>query len=114
MGIEVLPPDVNESRADFTPLDRGKLRFGLGAVKNVGTRTIECILEARDTGGPFESLFGFCERVDQREVTKGAIEALMKAGCFDELPGSRAQQLALLETAMMKATTPTRARTARA
>jgi DNA polymerase-3 subunit alpha len=100
LGIEVLPPDINESRADFTVLREGTLRFGLGAVKNLGARAIECILEARDKGGPFASLFDFCERVDQHEVTRAAAEALMKAGCFDSLPGSRAQQLAVLDTAM--------------
>lgn len=99
-GIEVLPPDINESRADFTPVGQGKLRFGLGAVKNVGGNAIECILAATDKGGSFKSLFEFCERVDQHEVTKGAMEGLMKAGCFDGLPGDRAQQLAILETAM--------------
>jgi len=100
LGIEVLPPDINESRADFTPVGEGKLRFGLGAVKNVGSKAIECILAARDKEGPFTSLFGFCERVDSHEVTKGAVEGLMKAGCFDGLPGDRAQQLAVLETAI--------------
>ncbi len=100
LGIEVLPPDVNESRADFTPVGEAKLRFGLGAVKNVGTRAIECVLAARDKEGPFTSLFDFCERVDSHEVTKGAVEGLMKAGCFDGLPGDRAQQLAILETAV--------------
>jgi len=100
LGIEVLPPDINESQADFTVLPDGNLRFGLGAVKNVGARAIDCIVAAREKGGPFTSLFDFCERVDHREVTRGAIEALMKAGCFDSLPGTRAQQLAVLDTAM--------------
>ncbi len=100
LGIEVLPPDINESRADFTPVGEGKLRFGLGAVKNVGSKAIDCILAARDKEGPFTSLFGFCERVDSHEVTKGAVEGLMKAGCFDGLPGDRAQQFAVLETAI--------------
>jgi DNA polymerase-3 subunit alpha len=100
LGIEVMPPDINESRSEFTPIGEGRLRFGLGAVKNVGQKAIECIVAARETGGPFTSLFDFCERVDPHEVTRGAVEALMKAGCFDSLPGSRAQQLAVLETAI--------------
>jgi DNA polymerase-3 subunit alpha len=100
LGIQVLPPDVNESRADFTPIGENKLRFGLGAVKNVGGKAIDCVTAARDEGGPFRSLFDFCERVDQHEVTKGTLEALMKAGCFDALPGTRAQQLAILDTAV--------------
>ncbi len=100
LGIEVLPPDINESHTDFTPVAARKLRFGLGAVKNLGGRAIECILETRDADGPFTSLFDFCERIDQREVTRGAVEALMKAGCFDSLQGHRGQQLAILETAL--------------
>jgi len=100
LGIEVLPPDINESRADFTPIGEGRLRFGLGAVKNVGAKAVDSIIAARDQAGRFPSLFDFCERVDQHEVSRGAIEALMKAGCFDSLPGTRAQQLAVLETAL--------------
>ncbi len=100
LGIEVLPPDINESRAEFTPIGEERLRFGLGAVKNAGSKAVACIVEAREEGGPFENLFDFCERVDHHEVSKGALEALMKAGCFDALPGHRAQQMALLPTAM--------------
>ena len=100
LGIEVLPPDINESGAEFTPVGEGKLRFGLGAVKNVGAKAVDCVIAARQAGGPFLSLFDFCERVDSHEVTKGALEALMKAGCFDSLPGTRAQQLAVVETAV--------------
>jgi DNA polymerase-3 subunit alpha len=100
LGIEVLPPDINESRADFTPIAEGRLRFGLGAVKNAGEKAIECVIAAREAGGPFRNLFEFCERVDAHEVTRGAVEALMKAGCFDGLPGERAQQLAIVETAV--------------
>jgi len=100
LGIEVLPPDINESGAEFTPVAPGKLRFGLGAVKNVGARAVESVIAARDAGGPFLSLFDFCERVDPHEVSRGALDALMKAGCFDGLPGSRAQQMALLDTAI--------------
>ncbi|MFW6188800.1 MAG: DNA polymerase III subunit alpha [Planctomycetota bacterium] len=100
LDIEVLPPDVNESRAEFTPIGQGKLRFGLGAVKNVGMKAVEAIVEQREEEGPFGNLFEFCERVDHRDLTRGAVEALMKAGCFDNLPGSRAQQSALLERAV--------------
>jgi len=100
LGIEVLPPDINESGAEFTPVAAGKLRFGLGAVKNVGAKAVDCAIAAREQGGPFLSLFDFCERVDSHEVTRGALEALMKAGCFDSLPGTRAQQLAILDTAV--------------
>jgi len=100
LGIKVLPPDINESRADFAPLGEGRICFGLGAVKNVGEKAVECVIAARSQGGAFKSLFDFCERVDPHEVTRAAIESLMKAGCFDSLPGTRAQQLAVLETAI--------------
>ncbi|MGD2174332.1 MAG: DNA polymerase III subunit alpha [Candidatus Brocadiaceae bacterium] len=100
LGIDVQPPDINESREEFTPLKSGALRFGLGAVKNVGSKAVECIVSAREDGGPFLNLFDFCERVDQHEVTKGAMEALLKAGCLDALPGTRAQQMTLLPRAM--------------
>ncbi len=99
LGIEVLPPDINESRVEFTPLGADRLRFGLGAVKNVGTKAAASVVAAREKG-PFTDLFDFCERVDHREVTRGAMEALMKAGCFDNLPGHRAQQMELLPTAV--------------
>ncbi len=111
LGIEVLPPDINESREAFTPVGEGRLRFGLGAVKNVGSKAVQAIVSARKEQGSFESLFDFCERVDHQDVTRGAIEALLKAGCFDSLPGNRSQQLALLETAV-KAGAQTRLRRA--
>ncbi len=100
LGLEVLPPDINESREDFTPVGEGRMRWGLGAVKNVGSKAVQAIVAARDEGGPFRSLFDFCERVEHQDVSRGAVEALMKAGCFDGLPGHRAQQLAVLETAI--------------
>ena len=100
LGIEVLPPDVNESGLDFTVVDDGVIRFGLGAVKNVGTKAAESIIAQREKKGEYESIFDFCERIDPGAVTKGCIEALMKGGCFDELPGRRAQQLAVLDTAV--------------
>ncbi|MBS3761675.1 MAG: DNA polymerase III subunit alpha [Planctomycetes bacterium] len=100
LGIEVLPPDINESKVDFTVIEDGTIRFGFGAVKNVGTGAAECIIEERQKNGPYRSIFEFCERVDPHQVGKGAVEALMKGGCFDELPGRRSQQLAVLERAI--------------
>ena len=100
LDIEVLPPDLNESREEFTIVGPQKLRFGLGAVKNVGSKAIECILASRDEAGPFSDLFDFCERVSHQDVTKGAVEALMKAGCFDDMPGERAQLQAIVQMAM--------------
>ncbi|HUT30605.1 MAG TPA: DNA polymerase III subunit alpha [Sedimentisphaerales bacterium] len=109
MGIEVLPPDINESGVDFTPLYRrvdsaetkkGVIRFGLAAVKGVGGKAVEQIIEAREKVGRFQSLFHFCENVDLRAVNKQVTEALIKAGAFDRLGGNRAQMMAALEKAM--------------
>jgi len=100
LGIQVLPPDVNHSQVDFAVVGDSVIRFGLGAVKNVGAKAAGSIVAERAARGPFKSIFDFCERLDPQEVSKGAVEALLKAGCFDDLPGTRAQQLAALETAM--------------
>ncbi len=96
MGIEVLPPDINASRAEFS-VSAGKIRFGLTAVKNLGEGAIESIEKARDEGGPFRSLYDFCRRVDVRLLNKRAIESLIKAGAFDSLGGHRGQYLLALD-----------------
>jgi len=98
-GIEVLPPDINHSETDFTVED-GAIRFGLVAVKNVGQGAIESILEARIAGGPFESLFDFCERVDLRKVNRRVIESLIKCGAFDCTGTRRSQMMTVLDEAM--------------
>ncbi len=109
MGIEVLPPDINESFVDFTVVyneehdhrkDSGVVRFGLAAVKGVGEKAVEQIITSRENVGRFKSLFHFCENVDLRAVNKQVIEALVKAGAFDNLGGSRAQMMAGMEKAM--------------
>ncbi len=97
--IEVLPPDVNESRQDFTGGD-AKIRFGLAAVKNVGLSAIQSILTAREEKGRFSSLPDFCLNVDLRKVNKRVIESLIKCGAFDSTGYSRARLLAGLEEAM--------------
>jgi DNA polymerase III subunit alpha len=91
MGIELLPPCVNESFSDFTIVSDKKIRFGLGAIKNVGEKAIKSIITARKKDGEFSSIFDFCERVDLRLVNKQVMESLIKSGCFDALPGYRAQ-----------------------
>ncbi len=98
-GMEVLPPDVNESQQDFTA-GEGKIRFGLAAVKNVGLAAIQSILSAREEKGNFRSLSDFCLQVDLRKVNKRVIESLIKCGAFDSIGPSRAQLLAGLEEAM--------------
>ncbi len=81
-GIEVLPPDVNSSGADFTAVPEG-IRFGLAGVRNVGEGVVELIVRERDAGGPFTSLEEFCDRVDMRAMNKRTVESLIKAGAFD-------------------------------
>ncbi len=99
MGIEVLPPDINESVLDFRGVD-GRIRFGLNAVKNVGENAIRTILEARERGGPFRHLFDFCERVDLTTVNGRAIESLLKSGAMDSIGPSRRGMLQVLPQAM--------------
>src|SRR5213076_344255 len=96
LGIEVLPPDVNESQVDFAVVG-GKIRFGLNAVKGVGEIACRTIIRAREEGGPFESLWDFTERVDPSVVNKRALESLVKCGA---LPGARRGMLAVLEQAL--------------
>lgn len=88
MGIDVLPPDVNESNMYFTVVGP-HIRFGLGAVKGVGESAVESILEARQRNGRFTSLLGFCEEVDLRACNKKVLEALIKSGSFDFLGTTR-------------------------
>jgi DNA polymerase-3 subunit alpha len=98
MGIDVLPPDVNESNHDFV-VTEGRIRFGLDAVKNVGAAAVEAIIEARAEGGPFPSIWDFCERVDCRAVNKKAIESLVRCGAFDSTGASRRGMLEILPQA---------------
>ncbi|MEX2531764.1 MAG: DNA polymerase III subunit alpha [Gemmatimonadota bacterium] len=97
-GVEVLPPDVNESGWKFTVTSGDQIRFGLGAVRGVGSGAVHSILRAREEGGPFTTLFEFLERVDLRALNKRATEALVAAGALDAF-GHRAQLLAGLDTA---------------
>ncbi len=98
MGIEILPPDVNLSDHEFVVVE-GNIRFGLDAVKGVGYQAVEAIKAAREDGGPFESLWDFCARVDGRVVNKRSIEALVKCGAFGSTGASRKGMLAVLEQA---------------
>jgi DNA polymerase-3 subunit alpha len=98
MGIRVLPPDVNASGHDFVVVERD-IRFGLDAVKNVGHSAVEKILEARERGGPIESIWDFCARVDARTVNKKAIESLIKCGALDSTGATRKGMLAVLSHA---------------
>ncbi|MBE9013892.1 DNA polymerase III subunit alpha, partial [Pseudanabaenaceae cyanobacterium LEGE 13415] len=88
LGIKVLPPDINRSGIDFTPIGDAIL-FGLSAVRNVGMSAIEAILEARNEGGKFKSMADLCDRVDSRAVNKRALEALIHCGAFDSIEPNR-------------------------
>jgi DNA polymerase-3 subunit alpha len=100
LGIDVLPPDVNESGESFSVVGENTVRFGLGAVKNVGEGAIESIVEVRGAGGPYKSLFDFCERVDSRRANRRVVESLIKCGAFDFTGAARAALLAALDRAL--------------
>lgn len=99
MGIQVFPPSVNQSFYDFRVTEQG-IRFALGAIKNVGQAPANCIVDAREKGDPFISLFDLCERVDLRVVNKRVLESLIQAGAMDSLEGNRAQLMAAVARAM--------------
>jgi DNA polymerase-3 subunit alpha len=101
LGIKVLPPDVNDSGMIFTPIQSIEhnvtfIRFGLAAIKNVGTQAIESIMKERQVKS-FDSFLDFCRRVDLRVCNKRVLESLIQSGAFDSLSGNRAQLLAVLD-----------------
>jgi DNA polymerase-3 subunit alpha len=99
MEVEVLPPDVNESNWDFV-VTEGKIRFGLGAVKNVGKGAVESIVRDRRENGPYKSIFDLSRRMNESSVNRKVFESMAEAGAFDSLPGTRAQQYAAVEAAV--------------
>lgn len=92
MGIEILPPDINEGEARFTPSETG-IRYGLAAIKSVGKPIIDAIVEERRAGGLFLSLKDFCSRMNGKAVNKRALESFIKAGALDCLEGTRKQKM---------------------
>jgi DNA polymerase-3 subunit alpha len=103
MGIDVLPPSVNESGWKFTVTGANQIRFGLGAVRNVGRTAIQSIITAREEGGPYVSLSDLCDRVDLRVCNKRVIESLIAAGALDHMGGHRSQLTAVVDTALAEA-----------
>lgn len=106
MGVEVLPPDVNESGVLFEPARNGTvIRFGLAAIKGVGEIAVESILQARDKGGKFKTLAELCERVDTRTVNRKVLEALIRSGACDPFGETRATLSALIDRVLARAAT---------
>lgn len=89
-GIEVLPPDLNESGEGFT-VSKGKIRFGLAAVKNVGTNVVKQMIHERKKNGPFKSFPDLCERLEGKDLNKRCVESLIKSGAFDSLKTYRSR-----------------------
>jgi DNA polymerase-3 subunit alpha len=97
--IEILPPALSFSDLNFTPSGEA-IRFGLGAIKNVGAGAVDAIVKARQEHGAFHSIYHFCEKVDMSAVNRRVIESLIKSGAMDELPGTRSQKMAALDAAI--------------
>jgi DNA polymerase-3 subunit alpha len=100
MRLRVVPPDVNQSRHQFTVQADNTVVYGLGAIKGVGQAAIEGMLAERDAGGPFADLFDLCQRVDLRKVNRRVLDALIRAGALDSLGETRASQQANLVQAL--------------
>ena len=98
-GIQVLPPNINESYSKFTVQD-DKIRFGLAAIKNVGMNVVDSIVEARDSKGKFESITDFINKIDLSAINKRAVESLIKAGALDDFKIFRSKLLAVHEKLM--------------
>ncbi|MDQ7822750.1 MAG: DNA polymerase III subunit alpha [Candidatus Eremiobacteraeota bacterium] len=96
MGIDVLPPHINESGVEFT-VTKGAIRFGLAAIKNVGRNAIESIIETRERVGAFTSIGHFVSEIDGRLVNKKVLESLIKSGAMDCMGETRATLMASLD-----------------
>jgi len=109
MHIEVLPPDVNQSGVRFT-VDKGRIRFGLAAIKNVGEIAVQNIIAVRDKAGKFTSFADFCDRIDTRVVNRKVLECLVKCGAFDSIDPARTKVFAEIDYQLNRATTAQRDR----
>jgi len=103
MGLEILPPDLNAGRYKFTVDEKGRIVYGIGAIKGVGEGPIEAIIEAREKQGKFSDLFDFCAKVDIKRVNKRVLEKLVQAGALDNLGPHRAALMASLPEAIAAA-----------
>ena len=103
MKLPLVLPNVNVSQYTFTVDPEGQVVYGLGAIKGLGEGPVESVLEARGSGGPFKSLFDFCDRVDLRKVNKRALEAMIYSGALDSIGPNRPRLMASVEEAVQRA-----------
>jgi DNA polymerase-3 subunit alpha len=101
MGLEILPPDINISSEVFVVPAENQISFALAAIKNVGKAAIRSIIKARLENGPFKNIYHLMQYVDLRAVNKKILEALVQAGALDQLEGTRSQNYAAIETAII-------------
>jgi len=97
MGVQILPPNINESLANFTAIETNQIRFGLRAIKNVGDNVVKTIINEKKANGPYKSISDFLERVQTKDLNKKSLESLVKSGAFDAL-GERNEFLLNMET----------------
>lgn len=109
MGIGILPPEINESFKDFTVVGND-IRFGLSAVKNVGAGAAETIINTRASGGKFESIYDFAQKVGSKAVNRKVVESLIKCGAFDTTGVFRSQAMAVLDKVLVMASKTNRDR----
>ena len=103
MGLKIQPPDVNRCYTTFTVEDDNTICYGLGAVKGVGTAATDSLVAEREENGPYEDLFDFCRRVDQRKLNRRVLEALIRCGALDHQGPNRASLMASLGAALQLA-----------
>jgi len=100
LNIEVKSPDINVSYTQFHPVDSSTISYGLNAIKNVGEKALQSIIENREDAGSFETIFEFCSRIDQQKVNKRVLESLIKSGSMDSISGTRSQNFEAIDTAI--------------
>ena len=100
MKIQVKSPDINVSFEDFRPINKSTISYGMNAIKNVGSKALETIINDRKENGRFESIFDLCSRIDQQKVNKRVLESLVMSGTLDSLEGNRAQKFSAVDEAI--------------
>ncbi|MGH8671969.1 MAG: DNA polymerase III subunit alpha, partial [Burkholderiales bacterium] len=102
-GLQILPPDINQSGYRFLPIDEKRIRYGLGALKGTGEAAIKAMVQARNGDGPFRDLFDFCRRVEKHLINRRVIESLIRGCAFDCIDNNRARLLASVGAALESA-----------